>query len=200
MTGRTRIAAWWLDATAVVLALAFICLAGRSLLIYGKGILADHLISRAFAAHIRDGGDHPPWNWADVIPVAILDVPRLGIHRHILSGATGSSMAFGVGHLHGTSLPNTKGNCVLAGHRDTRFAFLEELEVGDEVILTTRGVVRAWRVQAVAVVDDSHIGILESNASNELTLVTCFPFRSYLPSAQRFIVRCLPVGEQDEGA
>ena len=118
-------------------------------------MLADRLIAAAFSAHVRDGGSHPPWGWADVHPVGSLEIPRLGVQRYVLSGASGSSLAFGLGHVDGTGTPNGTGNCVLAGHRDTRFAFLKELRVGDAVTLTTRAGTRTWTVESLGVVDDT---------------------------------------------
>jgi sortase (surface protein transpeptidase) len=117
MTRGDRLVAWSLDATAISLAIAFLFLAGRSTWMGAKSLLAEHLIARAFSAHVRDGDAHVPWSWADVHPVASLEVPRLGIRRHVLTGASGSSLAFGIGHLDGTSPPNGNGNCVLVGHR-----------------------------------------------------------------------------------
>jgi len=187
---RDRTAAWLLDVTAVALACLFLLLAGRSTWLGAKEILAEHLIAQAFAAHVRDGRDHVPWSWADIHPVASLEVPRLGIRRHVLAGASGSSLAFGVGHLHGTSLPNSSGNCVLAGHRDTRFAFLADLRVGDELILTPRNETRTWVIEALAIVDESRIDLLEDTPSRLLTLMTCYPFGGFTPGAQRFVVWC----------
>jgi len=40
-------------------------------------------------------------------------------------------MAFGPGHLSGTPLPGEAGNAVVTGHRDTHFAFLRRLRLGD---------------------------------------------------------------------
>jgi sortase A len=198
MSRQTRTVAWLLDAVAVGLALVFVLLAGRTLFLSAKGALAEHLIARAFAAHVRDGGDHLPWGWADVHPVASLEVPRLGVRRHILTGASGTSMAFGIGHVDGTASPNNPGNCVLAGHRDTRFAFLEDVRVGDEVILTTRGEVRTWEVEGVAVVDDTRVDLLEATSSSHLTLITCYPFDGLTPGAQRYVVWCRPQGGQPQ--
>ena len=192
MSRWARLAAWLLDATAVGLALVFLILVGRSAWMGGKAMLAERLIARAFAAHLRDGGEHSPWNWADLHPVAFLEVPRLDVRRHVLTGASGSSLAFGVGHVDGTSPPNSNGNCVLTGHRDTHFAFLAELRVGDDVILTTRAGRRPWVVEGLAIVDDTRIDLLEATASRRLTLMTCYPFDGLGPGAQRLVVRCRP--------
>ena len=51
--------------------------------------------------HLADGEAHPPWRWADTSPIARLEVPRLGVRRVVLAGATGAVLAFGPGHIHG---------------------------------------------------------------------------------------------------
>jgi len=106
-------------------------LIGRHGYLAAKGVLAGCLIDRALADHLRDGGIHPPWSWADMHPIAVVEVGRLGVRRIVLRGASGESLAFGVGHVDGTALPNTPGHCVLAGHRDGVFSFLEDLRPGD---------------------------------------------------------------------
>ena len=160
---------------------------------YFKAQLAETLIIQAFTAHMKDGLPHKPWSWADMHPIARLEVPRLGIGRNILTGASGTSMAFGLGHIDGTSLPNRQGNCVLAGHRDSWFRFLKELRLGDGLQLTTREGYRRYTVKEIAVVSHKNVGILAPIAGSRLTLVTCYPFSGLLSGPWRYVVICEPV-------
>lgn len=155
-----------------------------------KGRLADVLIRRALAAHLSDGTPHPPWGWADMHPIAMLHVPRLVVRRPVLTGASGESMAFGLGHIDGTPAPNASGNCVVAGHRDGACAFLEHVQIGDVVRLETPDRCRRYVVTDTAVVSMHDGRILEPTDEPQLTLVTCYPFGSLRPSALRFAVRC----------
>lgn len=155
-----------------------------------KARVAERMIRRAYAAHCVDGKPHPPWGWADMHPIGRLRVPRLRIDRMILSSASGQSMAFGVGHVAMTSLPNRNGICVLAGHRDGQFAFLARLQPADRVFVDTRDGVRTYRVNNVAVVPQDEGPFLEPTTVPRLALVTCYPFRSYRSSTQRYIVWC----------
>jgi sortase A len=111
----------------------------------------------------------------------------------VLSGASGRNLAFGPAHLAGTAPPGAEGNCVLAGHRDTHFAFLEDLAVGDDLWLETPdGAVRRYRVRDAAVVHESDSSPLEPTAEPVLTLVTCFPFDAALPGGPlRYVVRAV---------
>lgn len=164
----------------------------------GKGLLAEWLIERAFVAHLDDGEPHRPWAWADTHPVARLSVPRLGIRRTILAGAAGSSLAFGPGHVDGTAPPNREGNCVLAGHRDSWFAFLEKLHEGDDLILETRNGERRYRVVATAVRSMWDERVAAETSTRRLTLVTCYPFDGLLGSDQRYVVVAEPVPLPEE--
>lgn len=50
----------------------------------------------------------------------------------------GRTLAFGPGHLSGTAPPGAIGNAVISGHRDTHFAFLSALRVGDGIVVEGR--------------------------------------------------------------
>ncbi len=164
-----------------------------------KAIVAERLIARAFDEHLLDGLPHRPWSWADIYPIARLDIGRLGLRRHVLSGATGSSMAFGVGHVDGTAPPNTDGNCVLAGHRDTWFRFLERLKRGDRIRVDTVDGERDWIVETIEITTASDTDVLEPTARPRLTLVTCYPFDGLVRSPWRYVVSCVPSGGDEGG-
>jgi len=155
-----------------------------------KAALAEQLIDRAFSAHLLDGRPHRPWSWADTHPIARLDVPRLGIRRTVLAGCSGSSMAFGPGHIDGSAGPNRQGNCALGGHRDSWFAFLRELRRGDEILLRSReGTVR-YRVARIAVRSMWDAEPLEPAERRRLTLITCYPFDGLRRTPWRYVVTC----------
>jgi len=181
--------------TGVILLGSGGALLGRQAYMEAKAILAERLIARAFEHHLQDGMPHRPWSWADMHPIARLEIDRIGVRRHVLTSASGSSMAFGVGHVDGTALPNSHGNCVLAGHRDTWAEFLGELRPGDRVRLRGASGVRDWVVTGTEVTTASDTVVLAPSASMRLTLVTCYPFNGLLRSRQRYIVTCRPVPE-----
>lgn len=156
----------------------------------GKALLARRLIERAYIEYSRDGAVHHPWGWADMSPVARLEVRRLGVRRIVLTGATGESLAFGAGHVTGTAPPNAAGNCVLAGHRDTAFAFLEDLEVGDRLRLESHRTAASYEVAETKIVPWHDAATLAPTTTPQLTLVTCYPFSGLLRSKHRYIVVC----------
>ena len=164
-------------------------LVGR-LALEAKSVLAEFLIDRALERHLQDGLVHRPWSWADLHPVARLEVPRLGVKTAVLTGATGGTLAFGLGHLDGTAEPGGEGNCVLSGHRDRQAAFLADLRLGDEIVVTTASGARRYRVRTTAVVDKIRSELLEPDSGSTLTLVTCYPFGGLVRSPWRYAVVC----------
>lgn len=187
--GSGRLARWLLP---VVLLGGGIGLLGNQTWIRAKAILASVLIKRAFAAHLEDGKAHTPWSWADIHPIARLETADGRVSRVVLSGASGSSLAFGPGHIDGTAPPNGGGNCVIAGHRDTWFRFLKNVERGDELTLTSKGGSTIYRVSNLAIVKQTDTTVLDSTDGNQLTLITCYPFDGLISSKWRYIVVCKP--------
>jgi sortase A len=153
-----------------------------------KACTARVLIDRAFEAHLEDGRDHAPWSWADVHPIARLAAPRLGVERIVLSGASGSSLAFGPGHIDGTAPPGEPGNVAIAGHRNGAFAFLGQLRAGDELTLETRAGARRYFVRDLRVVSMWDESVLEPTPEDRLTLITCWPLDGLVGSTERLVV------------
>lgn len=176
-------------------------LVGEQAWLAAKARVAGALIERAFAGHLEDGARHRPWRWADTWPVARLAVPRLGVERVVLAGATGATLAFGPGHIDGTARPGAGGNVALAGHRDSWFAFLRDLERGDELLLETRDGVMRYRVVRLEVKDVHDGDVLADTGWDALTLVTCYPFRgpaALLGGPQRFVVTCTRIEDRGQ--
>lgn len=145
--------------------------------IHVKALLAQHLLARAWLQSGATGVSQKPWPWADTWPVARLRVADLNVEQYVLAGTSGQALAFGPG-MHEAFTGNTGNWTVLAGHRDTHFAFLRALESDMPLSLELAGgELRQYRVQSMRVVDSR----LESLApplvaSPHLLLVTCYPF------------------------
>ncbi len=163
-----------------------------------KAALAQHLLERAWQRVQAGGTEARPWSWADTRPVARIRVPRLGASWIALEGASGRTLAFGPGHLSGTPAPGEPGNSVLFGHRDTHFAALAELRIGDALEVETRS--GGWRRYVVARTEVVHerdgrlLGPAGPGAS-WLTLITCYPFGAAGPGPLRYGVRAVAVDD-----
>jgi len=165
------------------------------LYIEAKARLAQVLVQRAWNATLAGASRARPWPWADTEPVARLIVPGEDVDLVILAGASGRTLAFGPGHLTGTTLPGEEGNAVVSGHRDTHFSFLAHLEPGDELAVERRdGKWRRYVVTETEVVDRSDVQALRRTPDTRLTLVTCYPFASLRPGGPlRYVVTALGV-------
>jgi len=118
-----------------------------------------------------------------------IEIPRLGVSAIVRAGADARTLRLAVGYIPGTALPGANGNVGLAGHRDTFFRRLRDIDPGDEIRVTTKDGVFKYVVQRTLIVEPSDVRVLDSLGYPALTLVTCYPF-SYVGSApQRFIVR-----------
>jgi sortase A len=176
-------------ATAAVLALSGLWLIGDALYIRAKAALAQMLLDRAFAAEIAAGTVVKPWPWADTWPTARIDVPRLKARAIVLAGGSGQALAFGPGHLERTPDAGEPGTAVYAAHRDTHFAFLGQIEAGDEIVVTRRDrATGRFRVTGTQVVRWDSSGIDPAAPGRHLALVTCWPLDSALPGPLRLVV------------
>lgn len=180
---------------SLALGLAGVACFGHGAWILAKAELAQVLLERAWQKTLAGGTRVRPWPWADTYPVARLRAPGQDDAEIVLAGATGEALAFGPGHLAGSAPPGAAGNTVLAGHRDTHFEFLRELEPGDLVELATAdGRVHRYAVESAEVLHETETEVLEGddgpNAEKRLTLVTCWPFDALVPGGPlRWVVR-----------
>ncbi len=163
---------------------------GSASYIHAKAILAQVLLETAWDNTRNGQQEVKPWPWADTWPICRLTVPRLGINRIVLAGASGSSLAFGPGHLFGSSSPGQQGNIVIAGHRDTHFRFLRAIQQGEIIHLkTVTGDTLQYEVIETKIVHEKEIEYLVSTQENKLTLVTCYPFDAIRPGGPlRYLV------------
>ena len=163
---------------------------GGGLWIYAKAALAQALIKQAWANRLSGDGSEKPWPWADTTPVARLVVPTRGIDQIVLAGASGRTLAFGPGHMDGTSAPGEAGLAVITGHRDTHFRFLKDLARGDELLLTdAAGVRHRYHVSDGRVIDSTTTGLSLDGTAAQVALVTCYPFDAVRPGGPlRYVV------------
>lgn len=117
-----------------------------------------------------------------------IEIPRLGLMVAILEGTTSRTLNVGVGHIKGTALPGEQGNIGIAGHRDTYFRALKNIQMGDEIRVQTATGLSRYKVNWVQIVAPDDIQVLAPSASSTLTLVTCYPFYFIGAAPKRFVV------------
>ncbi|MEH6516459.1 MAG: class GN sortase [Halioglobus sp.] len=163
--------------------------------IKAKAWLAPVLVEQAWEKTLLGASTAvKPWPWADTWPVARLQAPNQNVDLMVLAGDSGNTLAFGPGHASASALPGTDGLVVIGGHRDTHFAFLQDLDTGSEIRLQdASGATRTYIVDDAAVVDASRQALAQNSVDSGLLLVTCYPFDAlyaggplrYVVSAQR---------------
>ncbi len=154
-----------------------------------KAIVAQKLLHSAWEETVRTGVSVKPWPWADSWPVARLRVDHLGIDHIVMEGDSGEVLAFGPGRLTSSAGVGSSGNCILAGHRDTSFTFLQKLQLGDTVNLESiSGRNYTFQVTSAHVRNNQGL-FLEQTDSPWLTMITCYPFNALQPGTdQRYVV------------
>jgi len=165
---------------------------GTAALAAGKAWLAPILVERAWAAG-AEGSVHPPWPGADGKPAGLIEAPRQGIVRYVLSDASMRMLAFG------PVAVKTQAGEVYFGHNDTHFAFLRHLRKNDSLFITGDDRVRrAYRIIDFQVTEEDAIRVPleEGNDHDRVVLVTCYPFDALITnSSQRYVVTALAMPE-----
>ncbi|MGI6582774.1 MAG: class D sortase [bacterium] len=143
------------------------------------------------AVEEEEGDFSPDPAWADLPLLGIITIEKIDARLPILPDTREKYLRVGVGHLPETALPGEPGNCVLTGHRGyTRgrlFNRLDEVEIGDDIVIETREGKYTYRVSDVFIVEPGDPAIMEYEEGEEVvTLVTCHPL--YVAS-HRLIVR-----------
>jgi sortase A len=173
----------------LLLALIGLILFGQGAYIRAKALVAQVLLERAFEKTIATGHETKPWSWADTWPVARIDVKRLHARTIVLAGSSGQALAFGPGHVERTPDAGERGVAVYSAHRDTHFAFLKNVVIGDEIEVTrSDGKQFHYRVDATSVVRFDASGIDPLADGYHLVLSTCWPFEALTPGPERYLV------------
>jgi sortase A len=150
---------------------------GQGAYIPAKAWLAQELMQRAWQRASLEDSRQAPWPWADTWPVARLKANAGDVDLIVLAGGSGRTLAFGPGHLSASALPGETGNSVIAGHRDTHFSFLRDIEMGDTLVIERfSGRKHLYKVVGIDVVDSRRGSLLLDTDVAILTLVTCYPF------------------------
>jgi len=174
---------------ACLLALG-LCQFGYGAWIPAKAWMAQGLMQHAWNRASAGESGARPWPWADTEPVARLRARDGEIELIVLAGGSGRTLAFAPGHLSASVLPGELGNSVIAGHRDTHFAFLKDLRRG-QVLEVERADGRrfAFEVRHADVVDSRRGSLILDTDEPMLTLVTCYPFAATEPGGPlRYVV------------
>ena len=162
-------------------------LAGWASWLDGKAWLAQHLIAHAWQTTLEQGAPQRPWPWADTWPVARLTTPA-GETLYVLESTSGEALAFGPGRLAGGI--GSDQALTLAGHRDTHFAFLENLNPGQPLaVQLANGSQQHFQISRQQVINSQQHPLHIPRDDQQLILITCYPFGALTPGGPlRYVV------------
>ena len=162
-----------------------------------KAELAQYLLEQAWKEmrlHVQESFNSykpvSPWPWADTYPLAKLHWQSLDQSLIVLAGASGRNLAFGPAHLSASVSPGDQGVSVIGGHRDTHFAFLQQVVVGDQFdVELINGVIHRFQVKEISITDVRKSRIALDSNESKIALVACYPFSDWQPGgALRYLV------------
>lgn len=127
-------------------------------------------------------------------PIGMLTIPKIDLKTPIVEGATPENIKYAVGHLPSSSslngLGKTDQNFAIAGHRSYTygqfFNRLDELEKGNQLILTTKNKEYTYKIYDKKIVKPTDVEVIYPvEGKSIITLITCHPKYS---NKQRLIV------------
>ena len=136
-----------------------------------------------------------PWPWADTYPIAELIFQRLDKSIVVLNGGDPTTLAFSAGAVAPFNQPKATNPFVVAGHRDSHFAFLEDIAMKDVISLVDgQGKTQLYQVKNIDIVDAT-TGQLPLIADEQtLVLITCYPFNQLgNDSNERYVITAKPL-------
>ena len=147
-----------------------ICL-GYFLYVYAEARLYQSFEDKQLDAILNSAPPAPRGRSAAPVPqraepqagstIGRIEIPRLGVSAVIRAGSDARTLRLAVGYIPGTSLPGELGNVGLAGHRDTFFRKLRDINPDDEIRVTTRDGVFHYYVQRTSIVQPKDVWVLD---------------------------------------
>lgn len=134
--------------SAAALAAALLLMFVLNLLLFSQvqHLVAQQRLSDTFRVQLSAGtapvseGDYADVLLADGDPVAILDIPQIGVHEIVVEGTTSATLQSAPGHRRDTVLPGQVGVSVLMGRSSAYggpFSRIQQLAPGDKLSVRT---------------------------------------------------------------
>jgi len=129
-----------------------------------------------------------------------LSVPKIDLESVVVEGTNHRALLLGPGHLTDTPAPGESGNSVISGHRDTFFRHLNDLQMGDEVLVQRGGKTFRYQVTGKRVVEPTDLSVIAPTKDPEMTLITCYPTYYIGPAPKRLVVFSKLIGDTQQSA
>ena len=115
-------------------------------------------------------------------------IPAIEVDALVVEGDRPEQLKLGVGHYLNAIDPGERGNMVLSAHNDIygeTFRHLDDLELGDEVIVYAGEQPYRYIVRAKQIVEEDEVSVLASTTRPVTTLISCYP---YMVDTHRIVV------------
>lgn len=156
--------------------------------------------ARMFVAPMQPTPTPAPPPPVDLRPTRVT-IPAIGVDSTIvevfLQDGTWQVADYAVGYHNGTGIVGTS-NMVLAGHKGVRgavFRDLEQVQPGDEIVITAAGQHFQYRVRTTGNVWPSQVEVMFPTQQPQVTLLTCTNW-----DTQRFVVVADFIGAAPDAA
>lgn len=121
--------------------------------------------------------------------IGTISIPSINLKNAPVMGSVAlNDLSKGTGHFENT--PVFDGNVGIAGHNNTHFKYLVNVDIGDQIQYTVNGVTRTYQVTDMRAIADTDWGVFTDYGDNRLTLVTC----EHLVPNRRIAVTAIQVG------
>jgi len=172
----------------IVLGFGLICFASINI-VSQRAVESTQItdIEQPLATPVSDENLYPVY-LVDGDVIGTLSIPAIDMDLPIIQGTDTDDLKKGVGHFLQSVLPGEDDNCVLSGHRDTIFAELGDLKIGDKITVKTSAGTFAYEVSGTRIVDKDDKTVIVPSDHAVLTLTTCYPFSYFGLAPSRYIV------------
>lgn len=107
-----------------------------------------------------------------------IQIPAISVYAPVVQGDGWEQLRRGVGQHISSTNPGQKGNLVLSAHNDIYgeiFRDLDQLKVGDQVIIYTQQKQYTYIVSNSQVVMPTQVDVMAPSSNATLTLISCYP-------------------------
>lgn len=109
-----------------------------------------------------------------------IQIPAINVDSPIVQGDDWEQLKKGVGQYVGSVPPGQGGNVVLSAHNDIYgeiFRYLDRLQAGDEVVVSTEGHDYTYTVDEIRIVAPTDVWVMGPTERDQVTLISCYPYR-----------------------
>ena len=121
---------------------------------------------------------------------ATIEIPKIDKNLPVYYGDSLDVLKNGIGHYPGSYFPGEGSSIVYMGHNSKKyFRRLGELQVGDEIIVTTSYGKYTYKVYDMQTIKETEGDKLKIQQDKEILMIyTCYPFINIGHATQRYVV------------